>query len=362
MKVYRVRVPLASRPYDVYVGAGLLTRFPGLLARHIPGRRAVLVSDNRLLAGPAGKVVHALRRAGWKVDAKALPQGETAKSPAALQSLYSFLLRRGVERRTPLVAVGGGSIGDAAGFAAATYHRGIPLVHVPTTLLAQVDSAIGGKTAVNHPLAKNAVGAFYQPLFVAADTGTLRTLPQRELLSGLAEAAKYALVFDPALARRLLARWDTLLARDPAELARLVRACAAWKAQVVAGDERDLSGRRELLNFGHTLGHALETAGGYRRFRHGEAVAWGMRFAVELSAARGWLGRSRALADALLARLPARSWGGLQPGRVLRLLARDKKVRSGRNVFILLRELGRPVRVADVGAIELRAALRRLDP
>ncbi|MBI5211396.1 MAG: 3-dehydroquinate synthase [Elusimicrobia bacterium] len=358
-------VRTASRRYAVHVGRGILGSLPGLLARHpacrAAGGSAVMVSDASLFAGPAGRAASALERAGWRVSRGVLPAGEAAKTLSSLDKLYGFLLKSGAERRTPLVAVGGGSIGDAAGFAAATYQRGIPLVHVPTTFLAQADSAIGGKTAVDHPLAKNAVGAFYQPIFVLADVETLRTLPRRQLMSGLAEAVKCALVFDPAFARRLAARWPRVRAGDLAELEHAVRTSVAWKARAVSADEFDLAGKRELLNFGHTLGHALEWATGYRGALHGEAVVWGMRAALELSSGRGWLRRDRPLADALLDGLAAPAWPrGLASSDLWAAMRRDKKVRAGRNVFVLLKRIGEPARVDDVTKPELAAALRRL--
>ncbi|MFH1725896.1 MAG: 3-dehydroquinate synthase [Elusimicrobiota bacterium] len=360
MKVSRVVVRVRPRPYPVYVGSRLLGSLPRLLARHVSGRRCVLVTDRYLERGLAAQVAWSLRRSGWEVALKALPRGEKAKSFAALTDLYGFLLRRRVERRTPLIAVGGGTVGDAAGFAAATFYRGVPLVHVPTTLLAQVDSAIGGKTAVNHPLAKNAVGAFYQPALVAADVDVLKTLPEREVRAGLAEVVKYALVFDRPFAGRLRRGWGSLIRGVREDLVRTVRRCVELKASVVAADERDLSGRRELLNFGHTVGHALESATGYRRFLHGEGVSWGMRAALRLSEGRGWMRRpaDRALAWALLESLPAPAWPkGLTLRRLLAPLAHDKKVRGAKNVFVLLKDIGTPVRVGDVTPDEIRAAL-----
>lgn len=354
-------VRTSSREYPVHVGRGLLRRLPEILSRHARGPKAVVVSDAFGFAGPARAAAGALARAGWDVRRFALPAGEKAKTLPCLERLYSFLLRSGAERRTPVIAVGGGSIGDAAGFAAATYYRGVPLVHVPTTLLAQVDSALGGKTGLDHPRAKNAIGAFYQPLFVLADPSVLATLPERQYLAGFGEVVKYALVFDPPFARRLLSRWERLMARDPAELDVAVSASLAWKGRIVSADELDLGGVRELLNFGHTLGHALESATGYRRFLHGEAVSWGMRFAVELSGARGWLKADRSLADSLLARLPAPPWPrGLGLDRLAQAMKSDKKVRGGRNVFVLLRRVGRAARVEDVSRAEMAAALGRL--
>ncbi|MFH2202821.1 MAG: 3-dehydroquinate synthase [Elusimicrobiota bacterium] len=351
-------VKTKPRPYPVHTGRGLIARLPELLRGAGLKERAVIVTDRRLRAGIAGQVVRALKRAGWRTDIYALPSGEAAKSFGELQKLYTFLLSRKIERRIPLLAVGGGTVGDAAGFAAATYYRGIPLVHIPTTLLAQVDSAIGGKTAVNHPHAKNAVGAFYQPVLVAADTDALRTLPRAELLAGLAEVVKYALVFDRAFARWLETNWKAILRGEHAPRARMIRRCAELKAAVVAADERDLSGKRELLNFGHTIGHALEAATGYRLLRHGEAVAWGMRAAIALAKNRGWLADA-ALADSLLAKLPAPRWS-VGTARILDLLRGDKKVAGGKNVFILLKRIGAPRRKNDVTSAEIRRALKEI--
>lgn len=301
-----------------------------------------------------------MTRSGWEVSSKALAAGERAKSIPTLQSLYNHLIDVRADRRTPLVAIGGGTIGDAAGFAAATYFRGIPLAHVPTTLLAQVDSAIGGKTAVNHPKAKNAIGAFHQPLLVLADVDCLKTLPEREFAAGMAEVVKYGLVFDPAFVRWLDVNWAAVMSRRPDLLVDMVSRSVRWKCRVVAADERDLRGRRELLNFGHTVGHALETASGYRLL-HGEAVAWGMRAALELSIGRGWMKRSGDSARALLAKLPAAEWPPkLRPSDLLGPMALDKKARAGRSTFVLLREIGRPTRVQDVSPNELLRALERI--
>ncbi len=362
MKTRAIRVPLDHASYDVVVGAGILRDLPRLLARAFDSRHAAIVTDTYLRPRHAEVAVAALRRAGFGVGAFALPRGERAKSLGVLERLYGFLLRRRVETGTPIAAIGGGTVGDAAGFAAATFHRGTPLVQVPTTLLAQVDSAVGGKTGVNHALAKNAIGAFHQPSLVVADVEALATLSRRQLLSGMAEVVKYALALDPALARWLDASWDRVLALKPAEIAKVVTTCVRWKAGIVAEDERERLGRRHVLNFGHTVGHALETAAGHRRLLHGEAVGWGMRVAVALSEGRGWLdpGDSR-LARSLLARLPAPP--PMRPeerGRFLPALRRDKKVNGSANVYVLLRALGEPVRVADVTAPELAAAARRV--
>jgi len=353
-----ITVKTHPNPYPVRVGSGLLEKIPGFTAKALgKGRRCVVVTDSYLARSLGRQVEASFRKAGWTVEGYSLPRGEAAKSFSALERFYGFLLRRKVERRTPIIAVGGGTVGDAAGFAAATFYRGVPLVHVPTTLLAQVDSAIGGKTAVNHELAKNAVGAFYQPNLVVCDSSVLKSLPRRDFLSGLGEVVKYALVFDPAFAKRLRVDWLRVLQKEESALESVVARCARLKGGIVAEDTRDLSGKRELLNFGHTLGHALESAAGYGKIRHGEAVAWGMRGAVEISKGRGWL-RDATLLDGLLGLLPkVRVPRGISRKKLLAPLGRDKKAKNGRNVFVLLKALGRPVRVDDVSRAEIERAL-----
>ncbi|MBI5884416.1 MAG: bifunctional shikimate kinase/3-dehydroquinate synthase [Elusimicrobia bacterium] len=373
----RVTVRTPGSSYPVLIGNSWLGRLPRLLrplVERSARRRCVLVADERLAdpfrgfpgsvtGGAAKKLATAFREDGWDILFRSLPAGEKAKSFKSLLSLYDFFLANDVERRTPVVAFGGGSVGDAAGFAAATFQRGLPLVHVPTTLLAQADSSVGGKTGVNLPLAKNAVGAFHQPILVASDTSLLESLPERDLLSGLAEIVKMALVFDRSFARGLRDRWPGILARDPASLSWALRRSVELKARVVSADERDLKGRRELLNFGHTAGHGLEAAAGYGRFRHGEAVAWGMALAVSLSERRGWLKQAgdRDLARNLLARLSPPPWPcDLDWKRFAASVGRDKKRRGSRSVFVLLKDIGEPVRVTGVGLRELASAVAEL--
>ncbi|MBI3299620.1 MAG: 3-dehydroquinate synthase [Elusimicrobia bacterium] len=338
---------------DVYVGSGLLERLPSILRSK--RRRATLVTDSALAGTLGRRLAAAFRKAGWEAPLFVLPRGETAKSLASVARLWDFLLKTGHERRDPVVALGGGTVGDAAGFAAATWMRGVPLVQVPTTLLAQADSCLGGKTAVNLPGAKNAVGAFHQPDAAVADVGTLKTLPERDYRSGLAEVVKYGLVLDAAFARELDRRWGLLERRESAALSWAVGRSLRLKAGIVAEDERDFSGRRELLNFGHTLGHALESASDYR-VRHGEAVAFGMRAAVLLS---GPL-KEAALIERLLDRLPFPSLAGIRGKALFRLLARDKKARGGVPVFVLLQGLARPLRTQTVDERQVLAVLAAL--
>ena len=356
-----VWVPLKGNPYPIYIGKGILSRLPSLMSRHGLTGRAVVVTDLFLRRSWGETALSSLRQAGWKASLKTLPRGERAKSFKTLEEIYSFLLKTGAERRTALVAIGGGSVGDSAGFAAATYYRGIPLVHVPTTLLAQVDSAIGGKTAVNHGLAKNVVGAFHQPRLVLADIEALRTLPKRELLSGLSEVVKYGLAFDPNFAYWLQGSWGKILNHNSNALLKIVQASALWKARVVAQDERDMGGRRQFLNFGHTLGHALESATNFEFFTHGEAVAWGMRTAIALSEKRGWLNKKDIeLADSLLGKLTKPVLPkNIRWSKVLCALRHDKKSRDSKIIFILLRGLGHPIEADDVTNSELALAAAR---
>lgn len=347
---------------EVMVAPGLARRLPALVGAHAARRRATLVTDS-FLAPRLGRLAAAdFRRAGWEAPLFVLPRGEAAKSLASAERLWAFLARTRHERRDPVVALGGGTVGDAAGFCAATWMRGVPVVQVPTTLLAQCDSALGGKTGLNIPGAKNAVGAFHQPVLVVADPALLAGLPERDFASGLAEVVKYGLVLDAAFARGLERRWGELSARRPAALAWAVERSLRIKASVVAADERDLHGRRELLNFGHTLGHALEAASAYS-VRHGEAVAFGMRAAVALSRRRGGLRspREAALVDALLGRLPAAPVPPrVRAGALAERTLSDKKARGGRPVFVLLKGLARPERTDAVSRAEVLAVLSEL--
>lgn len=347
---------------EVRVGPGLLKRLPALVARHAARRRAALVTDSFLAPGLGRAVASAFARAGWEAPLFVLPRGEAAKTLGQAERLWAFLAEARHERRDPVVALGGGTVGDVAGFAAATWMRGVPLVQVPTTLLAQSDSCLGGKTGVNIPGAKNAVGAFHQPALVVADPAALAGLPERDYASGLAEVVKYGLVLDAGFARALSGRWRELAARRPAAVAWAVARSLKLKAAVVRADERDLSGRRELLNFGHTLGHALESASGYA-VRHGEAVAFGMRAAAALSRLRGGLSRpaESALVDALLARLPAvRVPSRVRARDLAERTLSDKKARGGRPVFVLLKGLARPERTDAVTREQVLAVLSGL--
>ncbi len=282
--------------------------------------------------------------------------GEAAKEMATAEGLWQRLLAAGGKRDSRILALGGGSVGDLAGFVAGCFLRGVEYAQLPTTLLAQVDAAVGGKTAVNLPGAKNSVGLFHHPALVVADTGCLSTLPRRELRSGLAEVIKMAALLDTRLLGQVERRWDRLVAADPEALAPVVAAAVRAKATVVVADPTE-AGERRLLNFGHTLGHAIETVSGYRRLRHGEAVAYGMLFALRLARARGLPARDADRLRAVIRRLDLPPLPKLARAGLLAAMARDKKTREAGLAWVLPESLGRGRIVSDVGAAELRRQL-----
>ncbi|MDQ4129765.1 MAG: 3-dehydroquinate synthase [Actinomycetota bacterium] len=338
-----VRIDLAERGYDVMVGKGLVAN----LARHVRlpdrARRAVIVTQPPVAGRYAAQVRVALSGAGLDVHELIVPDGEQAKDVTVLANLYSSLARIPLGRADVIFAVGGGVVGDLAGFLAATWHRGVGLVLVPTTLVGQVDAAIGGKTAINLPEGKNLVGAFHQPLAVVADVDALATLPRRQLVAGLAEVVKYGLIADPAILDILEANPNVAAGGEDGMLERLVVRSVAVKAAVVAEDERE-TGRRSHLNFGHTYGHAMEAVTGYTRFLHGEAVAVGTCVALRLGAhigltPPGLVERGEALLRGL--GLPV-SIPPLDRRSIWAAMRRDKKA-QGDVRFVLLEGLARPV-------------------
>jgi 3-dehydroquinate synthase len=350
-------VALGERSYPIHVGAGILSRAGDLLAQ-LGSRRAVVVTNATVAAHWLAPLRTSISGAGVGVDVVLVPDGEAHKTMATLNDVLTRLLELRAERSTVLVALGGGVVGDLAGFAAAVYQRGMPFVQVPTTLLAQVDSSVGGKTAVNHPLGKNMIGAFWQPRAVLADTACLRTLPDRELSAGLAEIVKAAAIRDAAFFARLERSMDAMLARDDEALAAAIADSCAIKAAVVAADERE-TGERALLNFGHTFGHAIETAVGYGGWLHGEAVAAGMAIAARLSTRVCELDVADARRlETLLerARLPVRA-PAMPLARWLELMARDKKVEAGRIRFVLLERLGHATVRGGIDERDLAAVL-----
>jgi 3-dehydroquinate synthase len=352
-----VRVALDDRGYPIHIGRGLLAR-ADLVAGAIPQRRVAIVTNDTVAPLHLERLAGPLEAAGVACVRIVVPDGEDHKDWATLDRVIGELLAHRCDRYTAIVALGGGVVGDLAGFAAATYQRGVPYIQVPTTLLAQVDSSVGGKTAINHPRGKNMIGAFYQPQLVLADMDALATLPERELRAGLAEVIKHGAIRDAALFAWLEANVERLVARDVEALAHVVKRSVEIKAAVVARDERE-AGERALLNFGHTFGHAIEAGLGYGTWLHGEAVAAGMVMAAELSTRLGMLEpqsaeRLRGLIER--AGLPV-AGPGLPADRYLELMSVDKKAQAGRLRFILLERLGSAVIRGDVSPDALRATL-----
>src|SRR3989344_3797295 len=347
---------LGERSYPIYIGSGLLGQ-ADLLNRHIAGSRVAIVTNETV--GPLYLERARAHVADRQPVIVTLPDGEQYKTLEILNRIFDALLAARCDRRTTVIALGGGVIGDMAGFAAASYQRGVPFIQVPTTLLSQVDSSVGGKTGVNHPLGKNMIGAFYQPRAVVIDTDTLNTLPDRELASGLAEVIKYGLIRDPEFFAWLETNLDKLLARDDEALAFAIHPSCRNKAEVVAADERE-TGVRATLNLGHSFGHAIETGLGYGNWLHGEAIAAGMVMAADLSRRLGWLTAAETTRIEKLikcARLPVRAPGTLSTARFLELMAVDKKVLNGRLRLVLLKRLGEAVVTDDYPRAELEATL-----
>jgi 3-dehydroquinate synthase len=351
-----LNVALGARSYPIYIGTGLLAD-PACYRPHIPGRQVMVVTNETVAPLYLESMQVAL--ADLRVGTVILPDGEVYKTQAVLDRIYDALLTERFSRDCTLIALGGGVIGDMAGFAAACYQRGVAFIQVPTTLLAQVDSSVGGKTGINHPLGKNMIGAFHQPRAVIADTATLNTLPDRELSAGLAEVIKYGLIRDPAFFDWIDAHLAGLRARDPADLAQAIRRSCENKAAVVVADERE-AGERALLNLGHTFGHAIETGAGYGNWLHGEAVGAGMCMAADLSARLGWLSEAqrRRIRDLIgRAGLPTAPPPDLSPSRFLELMAVDKKVLDGRLRLVLLRGIGDALVTDAFDPAQLRATL-----
>jgi len=337
-----VNVDLGERSYPIHIGADLIGRTE-LFAPHIAGASVMIVTNTTVEPLFGAQLRAALAPLGKEVSTVVLPDGESYKHWETLNRIFDGLLEARADRKTTLIALGGGVIGDMTGFAAACYMRGVPFIQVPTTLLSQVDSSVGGKTGINHPLGKNMIGAFYQPLAVIADIGTLRTLPERELAAGMAEVIKTAAIADAGFFDWIEANIDALNRCDEDALARAVKRCCEIKASVVAADERE-GGLRAILNFGHTFGHAIEAGLGYGQWLHGEAVGCGMVMAADLSVRIGRLdeaARRRLVAVVAAARLPVR---GPQLGddRYIESMKVDKKTEAGQIKFVLLERIGGP--------------------
>ncbi|WP_206081120.1 3-dehydroquinate synthase [Marinobacter orientalis] len=349
-------VDLGERTYPIVIGQGLLGSYD--LAPFVQGQQVMIVTNETV----APLYLESARACfpGKQVDTVVLPDGEKYKDWQTLNRIFDGLLEKRHSRKTTLVALGGGVVGDMAGFAAASYQRGVPFIQMPTTLLSQVDSSVGGKTGINHPLGKNMIGAFHQPEVVLIDTDTLRTLPPREVSAGLAEVIKYGLIRDTDFLCWLEQEIASLVDLDPATLVEAIYRSCACKADVVALDERE-SGLRAILNLGHTFGHAIETFAGYGNWLHGEAVGTGMMMAADLSLRQGMIReqeRTRAVRIIERANLPARAPAGMTPDDFRRLMAVDKKNVDGSLRLVLLRALGDAVVTDQVDVSQLDATLR----
>jgi 3-dehydroquinate synthase len=356
-----VHVSLGERSYQVLVGPGLLASAGRLVREALPGasNQLAIVSNPAVFDRYGRALIRGLRRAGYRAAAFLIGDGERFKTIRTAERVLGFLAENHLERRSALIALGGGVVGDVAGFGAATYMRGIPYVQVPTTLLAAIDSSVGGKTGVNLPHGKNLVGAFHQPALVITDVGVLRSLPPREIKSGLYEAIKYGVIADRDLFEFIRGSTEKLLQLDPEGLTRLIARCCEIKAEVVAEDERE-GGRRQVLNFGHTFGHALESLTRYRRLTHGEAVGHGMMMAARLAARLGMMDRepARAIEAVVLSlgRLPRID--DLEPAAVFEAMRHDKKARAGRLTLILPAAIGEVRICRDVAAKAIKQSLR----
>jgi 3-dehydroquinate synthase len=355
----RVSVPVGDRAYDVVIGTEILRQAGSLLPELPHAASAFVVSDANVVEYQA-PLAEGLGAAGLSTVLLTVPAGEDAKTLQVYGTLVHQLATQEAHRDDVLVALGGGATGDLAGFVASTYMRGMPFVQVPTSLTAQVDAAIGGKTAVNLPEGKNLVGTFAQPRLVLADVATLASLPERDYRAGLAEVAKYALTLEPELLEQLERDPGPVLAREPATLEMLVARCASAKARTVAADERD-TGTRLILNYGHTLGHALERLDGFEGRSHGEAIAIGMMFAARLAEVRGLASPGLAPRTGRLLRSLGLETDGPMPAssEVLAAFRMDKKFHGGIR-FVLLEDVGRPVVVDDVPEAELRGLLEEM--
>lgn len=341
-----LQVDLGERSYPIHIGTDLLSKAE-LFVPHIAGKQVAIVTNETVAPLYLERLTQTL--AGYKVQPIVLPDGESFKNWETLQLIFDGLLTARHDRRTTIIALGGGVIGDMAGFAAACYQRGVDFIQVPTTLLSQVDSSVGGKTGINHPLGKNMVGAFYQPKAVLIDTATLRTLPPRELSAGLAEVIKYGLICDAPFLDWLETHMEALLALEPMALTEAIERSCAAKAHVVGADERE-SGIRATLNLGHTFGHAIETHMGYGVWLHGEAVAAGTVMALEMSRRLGWIdaaARDRSMRLLRAAGLPIVPPQEMTPAHFLEHMAVDKKVIDGQLRLVLLSRLGEAVVTAD---------------
>jgi len=355
-----IRVELSERSYDIRIGSGILEGAGAFVSERLKGKHAVVITDENVRSPHADKVAASLMAAGIRADTLVVPAGEETKSAQQAAALWNRLLELGADRKTFVVAVGGGVVGDLAGFVAATYARGIPFIQVPTTLMAQVDSSVGGKVGINLPLAKNLVGAFWQPAGVLIDLAALATLPVREYRSGLAEVVKYGVILDEEFFKYLETHVPEIAARESATLVHLIRRSCELKAQVVSADEHETKGLRAILNYGHTFCHAIETVSGYGHFLHGEAVAMGMNCAARLAEMTGRINSELTVRqERLLAALGLPTVvKGLDIDALLGAMLRDKKAEQGQLRFVLPARLGRVELIGNIDLSLVRRALQ----
>lgn len=355
---HTLTVNLGDRSYPIYIGTDLLTR-PELISNHIQGNTAVIVSNTTVAPLYLQTIQNSLKHSGIQHDTVILEDGEHYKTIQSAMLIIEHLLLQKHDRQSTVIALGGGVIGDIAGFAASIYQRGIHFIQIPTTLLSQVDSSVGGKTGVNHTLGKNMIGTFYQPQCVIADTHTLRTLPARELSAGLAEVIKYGLIADTCFFDWIVRNATRLMARHTDCIAQAIQTACRIKAAIVAQDEHE-SGLRAILNLGHTFGHAIETSLGYGNWLHGEAVAVGMLMAIDLSYRHGWIDhhvKQRTIALLKQCKLPVQPPSHLRVDDYLNKMALDKKVLNGQIRLVLLEALGKAIVTADYDPVLLHQTL-----
>ena len=353
-------VALGNRTYPIHIGSGLIQQTE-LILPHLKRKNVAIISNTTVAPLYLEKLACALRAAEVSVIEIILPDGEAYKNSETLNTIYDALLKNRCERTTTLIALGGGVIGDLTGYAAATYLRGVPFIQIPTTLLSQVDSSVGGKTGINHPLGKNMIGAFYQPKLVLADIDTLKTLPKRELSAGVAEVIKYGLIRDADFFDWLETNIHGLMGLDEAIISYAIYRSCQNKAEVVVADEHE-AGERALLNLGHTFGHAIENAMGYGVWLHGEAVAAGTMLAAELSLRMGWLTQAEVLRMHALftaSSLPLRA-PNLGAEKYLDLMQSDKKVADGKIRLVLQQGIGKAVITSDYDADKLKQTLESI--
>jgi 3-dehydroquinate synthase len=342
-KPKQIKINLPQNSYSAYVGENIFSDF-AKWQKILPSKRAFLIYDQILIQAHKN-VKNELLAAGWTVESIVVQAGESLKDIQSVWPLFQQLMDKKADRWSVIFALGGGSVGDAVGFVASTYMRGLSWVGVPTTLLAQVDSSLGGKTGINHPAGKNLVGSFHQPSLVLCDVNFLNTLSTREIISGFAEAVKYGIVYDKIFFQKCIDLWPQILKKDPQALQWVVEKSLYWKAKAVVGDEKDLRGVREVLNFGHTFGHAIEKATNYEFFQHGEAVLLGMKFAILLSTQKNHLSVQKAaqilnfLQDVPVPKIPE----SVRWPQLFAPILKDKKNKDAKLKFVLLKDLGRSV-------------------